>query len=187
MKLKNFKTKNQYTLIKLHLLKYQIYRKNISKLSFYNSLNFLELNLKRILNLIYLYKHHNKKILFIGFPYNKKNRFFKLSNHLFLPKNFWIHKKSINTNEYLLKIKQKIDLQKTNSIIKNYDLIVFFNPNMQHIEVLQEFKKFQIPVILIGNKKNLNALFSSYSVFAFTLRKITKQFFFFLICSILKK
>jgi len=187
MKLKNFKDQNRYTLIKLHLLKHQIYKNNISKISFYDSLNFLELNLKRILNLIHLYNSNNKKILFIGFPYPKNKRFFKRLGHLFLPKNFGVHKKSINTNEYLFRIKQKLDLQKINMTIKNYDLIVFFNPNLQHIEILQEFKKFQVPVVLIGDRKKLNTLFSSYSIFSFTLYKITKQLFFFLICASLQK
>lgn len=187
MKLKNFKSKYYYSLIRLHLLKHQIYKNDTSKISFYNSLDFLELNIKRILSLIHFYNINNKRILFVGLPYIQKKRFFKHLNHVFLPKNFCVREKSLNTNKYLFEIKQKLDFQKINLTVQNFDLIIFFNPNLRHIEMLKEFRKFKIPLILIGNQKKLNNIFSKYCFSAFTIRKTTKQFFSFLIYSILKK
>ena len=158
-----------------------------SKYCYYNSLDFLELNIKRILSLIHFYNINNKRILFVGLPYIQKKRFFKHLNHLFLPKNFCVREKSLNTNKYLFEIKQKLDFQKINLTVQNFDLIIFFNPNLRHIEMLKEFRKFKIPLILIGNQKKLNNIFSKYCFSAFTIRKTTKQFFSFLIYSILKK
>ena len=76
MKLKNSEFKNHSTLIKLYFLKHRIYKNNISKIPFQNSLNFFEVKLKQVLNLIHLYHFENKKILFIGFPYIKKKTTF---------------------------------------------------------------------------------------------------------------
>lgn len=183
MKLKNSKIKNRYTLIKLYLLKHQIYKTKTFKTFVYDSLNFLEFSLKQILTLIHLYNSKNKKILFIGFPYSNKKSFLKSSKHLFIPKNFWLNEKE----ESLFETKQKVDFKKINSTVKNFDLIIFLNPTFQHLEILQELNKFQIPLILIGNDKITNLKFSQYNVSAFTLRPTTKKFFFFLISTILKK
>ncbi len=183
MKLKNSTIKDHYTLIKLYLLKHQVYKTKTFKTFVYDSLNFLEFSLKQILTLIHLYDSKNKKILFIGFPYSNNKSFLKSSNHLFIPKNFWLKEKSGS----LFETKQKFDFKKVNSTVKKCNLVIFLNPSSQHLEILQEFNKLQIPLVLIGNDKNMNLKFSKYTVSAFTLRSTTKKFFFFLISTILKK
>ena len=173
MKLKDLKIK-EYTLLKLHLLKHQVFKK-----STYNSQNYLELSVKQVLNLIYFYHHKNKQIMFIGFPYIKNEFTPKQFKHSFVPKNFWI--RGLMSN---FEVKQS--LKNVNLITKNQDLIVFLNPNKEDFEILNELVKPQIPLVIIGHEVPLKFSASVCQVPIVSQKIFVKQFFFFLIKSVLK-
>lgn len=144
------------SLISFKLLKYQIY--NIRK-NYLQNINNLNLEIKQVLKVIYLYNIKKKKILFIGFPYNKflSNQ----TNHLFLSKNMFLS----NCNK-----------------LNNYDLIVFNKSQSKDEIIFKKFKSLNIPLILFGesNSKdyNINGIFSS---------KKSKNFCLFLIFAVIRK
>jgi hypothetical protein len=173
MKLKDLKIR-EYTLLKLHLLKHQVFKKSV-----YNSLNYLELSIKQVLNLIYFYHHKNKQIMFIGFPYIKNKSILKRFKHSFVPKNFWV-------NGLMSNFEVKKSIQNVNISVGNQDLIVFLNPSKKEFDILNELAKSQIPLIVIGNEvpSEFNAFVCQIPIVS--KKPFVKQFFLFLIKSVLK-
>ena len=169
MKLKNLKIK-KYTLLRLNLIKFQTYKcKN--KHTFFNSVNQLELKIKQILQLIYLYHYNNKRILFVGFPYIKSNYLLNYSKHIFVPKKVWLNRSFIN----------KFVFDKNST-----DLIIIFNPTFKELSVFKELNHIKKPIIILGNSKNnINQL--TYSISGSFIKHHIKQFCSFLIYTILKQ
>ena len=83
MKIRKIK-KFQYTLLKLNLIKSQVYKKKIQKKNYDDIINtkteHIELHLKTALQIIYQYHIHKKKILFIGVPQNFQKKVIDLLN-----------------------------------------------------------------------------------------------------------
>ncbi len=155
MKIKKKLKKN--SLINLNFLKHQIYNVNESYSNNFK-INHLNSEIKQVLKIIYLYNIKNKKILFVGFPYNKL-----ITNqlkHLFVSKNV-IFNSSIKIN--------------------NYDLIVFIKTKSEDETILKNLTLFNLPLIVLGNDNtslyNVNGIFKS---------KKLKSFCYFLVFSVLK-
>jgi len=165
--------KKSRSLIKLHVLKYQIY-KNYKKYFFKANVENISTNLKQALKLIYLYNLKNKKILFIGFPYNKflQNQL----NHFFISKSFYT--KNLLTGNINTLFNTKI-------FYKKPDLIVFNNTSVKDINILNVLKKLDIPLILFGDSNKLNI--NTYQVQGSLKKNRVKKFYFFLIFLILRR
>lgn len=158
------------SLIKLHIVKYQIY-KNYNKYLFNanSNINNLTIELKQALKIIYLYNLKNKKILFIGFPYNKilHNQL----NHFFISKNFYA--KKMLTGNF------------DSSLYKTPDLIVFNNTSDKDLVILNVIKTLNIPLIVFGNSNKLNN--KNYNIQGSLKKNKIKNFCFFLIFSVLTR
>ena len=164
--------KKSRSLIKLHILKYQIY-KNYNKYFFNENIENLTIEIKQALKIIYLYHVKNKKILFIGLPYNKQLS--NQLNHFFISKKIYL-KKMMSNSTYLFK---------TIHLPKTPDLIVFNNTSDKDLTILNTLKKSNIPVVLF---KNLNKFSNDfYNVNGSLKNKKIKKFYFFLIFSVLTK
>ena len=161
------------SLIKIHLLKYQMY-KNYNKYFFNSSFNNVIIELKQALKIIHLYNTKNKKILFIGLPYNKvlQNQL----SHSFISKNFYF--KKISEGNYNL-------LTGSSVLHKSPDLVVFNNTSEQDKSILTELKKLNIPLIIFGNLNKRNS--KNYNINTSLQKKRIKKFCFFLIFSIITR
>lgn len=151
-------------LIKLHLLKSQMYKNN-----FNISFNNINIELKQALKIIYLYK--NKKILFIGFPFNIKTQ--NQLNQNFMSK---------------IILNKKLQNNELNSYVENkkIDLIVFSQTLKNDFNTIEELKKFNIPLILFGNF-DTNKFVQNYIINYSLKKNYIKKFCWFLIFSILTK
>lgn len=186
MKIQNYKIK-KYTLLKLHLIKYQAYKINLKNFKFFKFINNLELSLKHALNLIYLYHSSNKRILFVGFPYNKKLQNLNALRHTFIPKNLWIKGLFSNKNSKVQTTSKQTTSFALNSISKtDPDLVVLFNISKTEQDILIELSTIGCPLIVIGNQIPINVSNKIYTVPGFFLKTNMKQLCFFLIQSILK-
>ena len=146
------------SLINYNLLKYQIY--NTDKIFINNfKINNTNLELKQALKIIYLYNINKKKIMFVGFPYNKV-----VKNQL---NNFFISKNKLYSN--------LCDLD-------TYDLIVLNFSNNKDKKILERFKSSNLPLIIFGNNTN-----KTYNVNGFFKSKSIQNFCFFLLFSVIKK
>lgn len=154
-------------LIKLHLLKYQLYKNVIN-----SSINDLSIELKQALKIIYLYNKNKKKIIFIGFPYNKNYQ--NQTNSLFISKISFI--KNIYNNNTVF------DLNNSHKSIK---LIVFYQTSTKDLNLLKNLSKRNIPVIVFSNNYNLN--YNYYGVKGNLKKKKIKLLFSFLILAIVIK
>lgn len=184
MKVQHFKIK-KYTLLKLHLIKYQAYKFNLKNLNPLKKINHLELSLKQVLNLIYFYHFNNKRILFVGFPYNKILSKFNLLQHFFIPKKCWVNGLFYNKNAKIQNIKSPL----TTTILfgkNDPDLVVLFNISKKEQNILNELSSIGCPLIIIGHQLPLNYSNIIYSVPGFFLKKNIKQLCFFLVQTILK-
>ena len=188
MKLKNIRIK-KYKLLRLYLAKYEVYK--ISRLvldNYEHILDRLELSFKKVLLIIYHYHIFNKKILFVGFPHSTEPKMLQVlskSNHIFLPRSVWengllgnkgfISKKSLNST-YL---KKKLEFK------ENPHLIVIFTDE-KLFNLVSEARKLSIPIIYFGSlTQEFDGI--SYRVEGNFVKKKIKNFFQFLIYSILKK
>lgn len=186
MKIKNYKIK-KYTLLKLHLIKYQAYKINLKNFKFLNLINNLELSLKHVLNLIYLYHSCNKRILFVGFPYHKKLQNLNALRHIFIPKKCWIKGLFSNKNSKIQSTLKQATRFTIHPISKNDpDLVVLFNLSKTEQDILVELSTVGCPIIVIGNQIPINVSNKIYTVPGFLLKKNMKRLCFFLIHSILK-
>ena len=155
------------SLIKLYLLKYQIYKK--LQVNYFNSnLYKLDVKLKRVLKIIYLYKKNKKKILFIGFPSIKNSD----KQFLFISKNHYLKKILGNSINIFFNKKKP-------------NLIVFNNVLHKDFNSIKELKSFKIPLILFGNDTEIPC--QNYKINANLNKNKFKKFCFFLIYSILMK
>lgn len=158
--MKLIKSKNSVSIINYNLLKYQAYntkKKNCNEFKF----NTLNKKLKQVLKIIYLYSIKNKKILFIGFPYNK-----------FLYKN--LNESFISINLYKKKI--------SSINVSNYDLILFNQQKSEDVIFLKYFNSLNLPIIVFGNYGK-----NDYGINCCFYNKKIKKFINFLFFSILSK
>lgn len=201
MKLKKIKV-SKSKLIKFQLIKFKTYKqnkgvsdKNIQKFNF----EYIELHLKKALQLIYSYHLNNKKIFFIGVPFKLKKKFFimlKKTKHLFVPESTWIKgvlSNKISIFQYLNKqIKSNIKTTDTNlkfllTIQEKPDLIVLLNQEIEP-HVFQESIKLKIPIVAITTslKSNKKIFYPIHGNFEF-LNKKFDNIFFLLLKSIINK
>lgn len=186
MKVQHFKIK-KYTLLKLHLIKYQAYKFNLKNFNPLKKINYLESSLKQALNLIYFYHFNDKRILFVGFPYNKNIRKLNLLQHFFLPRKCWVNGLFYNKNAKIQYMMKQSSLATTTPFGKNDpDLVVLFNISKKEQNILTEISSIGCPLIIIGNQIPFNVPNTIYSVPGFFFKKNIKQLCFFLIQSILK-
>ena len=133
MKIRKIK-KFQYTLLKLNLIKDQVYKKKIQKNNYDDVFNIkteiIELHLKKALQIIYKYHMNHKKILFIGVPQNFQKKFSNIlrnTKHIAIPKSIWINgvlsNRYCNIPSFIFKTTKKY--RKKNEIAKQNHL--FFN------------------------------------------------------------
>ena len=117
--------------------------------------------------------------MFIGFPYIKNKSILKRFKHSFVTKNFWV-------NGLMSNFEAKKSLKNVNISTENQDLIVFLNPSKEDFEILNELIKSQIPLIVIGHEVPLK--FSAFvcQIPIVSQKIFVKQFFFFLIKSVLR-
>lgn len=100
-----------------------------------------------------------KKILFLGFPFNKLIH--NQVNHCF---------------------SSKINYLKTNLKKKKFDLIVFYKTSEKDLVLLETLQKRNIPVIIFGDSGE-----KGYNLNTLTRKKSIKNFNFFVIFSVLTK
>ena len=129
-------TSKKSKLLKLYLLKYQIYLTNSSNLNnkIILTLENIEVYLKKSFKLIYEYHYKKKYILFIGFSFPLNNLLFNIRNnttHTFISENTWDPRVLVQTK-------------------KLPDLIVIFNSTHTK-KFIKEAKSFKIPIIYFGN------------------------------------
>lgn len=187
MKIQKYKIK-KYTLLKLHLIKYQSYKVNLKSIKPFKLINYLELSLKRVLNLIYLYHSNQKRILFVGFPYNKKLHVLNSLQHVFVSKKCWINGLFCNKNA---RVQHALNQATSTKILNPFgltdpDLVVVFNASETEKSILEELSGIGCPILVIGNQTSINISNIIYTVPGFFLKKNLKQLCFFLILSILK-
>jgi ribosomal protein S2 len=206
MKIKRIK-KFQYTLLKLNLIKSQVYKKKIQNNYHDDVLNikieFIELHFKRALQIIYKYHMNQKKILFIGIPQNFQKKFSKIlknTKHVAIPQSIWVN--GILSNRCAISrflcLKRLKNIKKKNwlqnkiiyfliSVIKQPDLIVIFNPNLEK-NALNETHKLKLPVITLDNNLYFNTNFFYKVPGNFQqIYKKSQHVIFLILVSILKK
>jgi len=120
---------------------------------------------KNNIKIIYKYHCSNEKILFIGFPEIKNDKFtnlFEKTKHYYIPSNVWVNNIIINKSQILYHLQNKtfnntkknIDILKnTNKILKiqkKPDLIVLYNQNFE-LNATKESLNSHIPVITFLN------------------------------------
>lgn len=184
MKIKKIKHKN-YNLINNNLLNSRSYL-GLHKLSLYylnskyikgfknkfcifetlQTKNFV----KKSLSVIYKYHYLNKKILFVGFPNIKDNKYnilFNKTNHYTIPHTNWVNNIIFNHNQIIRSLQKKLFSTNTLDIklnnIKNLneifnikqipDLIVLYNQNKE-IKAFREIIKSKIPLITFLNSSD---------------------------------
>ena len=152
-------SKHSRSLIKLYLLKNQIYKNYIRNLNEPCLDNFM-LELKQAFKIIYLYSIKKKKILFIGFPFNKTLH--NKTKHIFISKIFY-NKNKLNLN--------------------NFDLIVVNKTSKKDDDIIAKTIKETKTLIVFGDIINKHYK-KSYHVFKLSKKKI-KTFCIFAIFSIL--
>jgi len=165
------KSGKKYNLLDIILLKYQSANSDLK----------ISTHLKHALKIIYKFNKNKKVIWFVGFDsFIPIKSLILKSKHVFLPKDFWV--KGLVGNKKFVKPKVKsYSLQMPN-------LVVIFDCNSKITEIVKEFNKQDIPIIIFGSFSKLS-LRSCYIKFVPILdfEKKIKSFCFFLIYSILKK
>lgn len=202
MKLKKIKQK-KYKLLKLHLLKSQVYRNNRNNNSFdehvNKSLEQTELHLKKALKVIYECHLNDFKILFVGLPQTAPTIFedlLKSTSHFFVPSNLWVNSffaNRVSISRFLNLKKRNLDrkfsLKNINNLLSirtKPRLVVVFDQDIK-TDIVKELATLDIPVILFGTNSNFSTQIP-YSVpgnFFFVNKKLT-NIVLFLICSIFK-
>jgi hypothetical protein len=159
------------SLIKLHLLKYQMYE-TCKTTTFNNYIQNLTFEIKQSLKVVHLYNKKNKKILFVGFTYKKALH--NQLNHSFLSKRLY-------TKNFL---SGKSDLS---NILPNTkpDLIVFNQLSTNDSHIIKKLEKQGITYISLGTSKVKHSKF--YSVNNFYKTPQIKKFYFFLVFSVLTR
>lgn len=172
-----------------------------------NSYKSLELNLKKILKIIFEFHKANKTVVFIGFPVSLNLNFislFKKYNYIFLNKNTWVNGTLSNSpalvshinSKKLLKVVQKNNLlfltQFSNLIKlkKKPDLIILFD-DIHAENLIYECQKVKIPVISFSSSTQQKHTHTLFNVFFFEKNNHSKQlihkYIYFLLSSILSR
>lgn len=172
-----------------------------------NAFKSLELNLKKILKIIFEYHKANKTIVFIGFPISSNLNFislFKKYNYIFLNKNTWVNGTLSNSpalvshinSKKLLKVVQKnnlIFLTQFSNLIKlkkKPDLIILFD-DIHAEKLISECKKVKIPVISFLSSAQQKQESTLFHVFLLEKNNYPKQlihkYIYFLLSSILSR
>ncbi len=184
-------------LVKLKLIETKIYNKE----QYLENIKIedIEYRLKKICYLIYKYNVFNKRILFVGLPFNitlKLQELIKNTKHIFIPTSVWLSGAISNKNtnfSNLLKTKNTTKNQISELLFqlkKNIDLVIIINDSNNSDEILNEGYVARIPVVLLNT--NLNICFNkpSYKVpgnFKFVNKKTRSNLFYSLLISTLKK
>ena len=169
--------------------------------SSFQSLKTIELNLKKVLKIIFEFHKLNKNIVFVGFPDINSYKFsllFNKFNYKFLKKKVWVNGLLSNTNSliYYLNSKRLSNISKKNNLLlfqnlnnlielkKLPDLIVVFSTE-ENLQLINESNRLKIPIIAFNNNSNSKLLVISIFNFkdSFSV-KLTSKFFYFLISSI---
>ena len=161
MKVNSIKVK-KYKLFKINLLKTQShkYKKSLDEQNVLldYTLEDLEVHFKKVFKIIFDYHINRRKIFFVGLPQLKNKRIKKVlkqTNHIFIPNLSWVngfmHNKSVLLRNFIKKRISNKNLSLFLSIKKTPDLVVVFNPDKE-LGLIKEFSKFNIPVIIIGDK-----------------------------------
>lgn len=178
----------KYKLIKYYLTKYQAYKKIKIFSTYKRFLDQIELNFKKALFIIYNYHIWNRRILFVGLPYSKNKKFLNIlirSKHIFIPKSIWLNGLIGNKKSISKKLSLTYHLKRFLNIRTNPHLIVLFNCSDSDNLVL-EASKLEIPIIYFGDtSKKISE--GSYLINGYFLKKPFKNFYQFLIYTILKK
>ena len=184
-------------LVKLKLIQTKIYTKE----QYLENIKIedIEYRLKKICYLIYKYNVFNKRILFVGLPFNitlKLQELIKNTKHIFIPNSVWISGAISNKNtdfSNLLKNKNTTKNRISELLFqlkKNIDLVIIINDSDNSNDILNEGYVARIPVVMLNT--NLNICFNkpSYKVpgnFKFVNKKIRNNLFYSLLISTLKK
>lgn len=202
MKLRKIKQK-KYKLLKLHLLKSQVYKNNLKNKIFEEhvskNLEQTELYFKKALKIIYDSHLNNFKILFVGLPKMAPKVFedlLKSTPHFFIPSNLWINSffaNRVSISRFLTLKKQnfdrKISMKNINNLLSirtKPRLVVVLDQDIK-TDLVKELVNLDIPVILFGTHSSFSSQVS-YPIpgnFFFVNKKIT-NIVLFLICSIFK-
>lgn len=196
MKIKKIR-QHKHKLLKLKLIQTKIYTKE----QYLENIKIedIEYRLKKICYLIYKYNVFNKRILFIGLPFNiavKLQKLIQNTKHIFIPDSVWLSGAISNKNtnfSNLLKNKNTTKNQISELLFqlkKNIDLVIIINNSNTSNEVLDEGYVARIPVVMLNT--NLDMYFNkpSYKVpgnFKFVNKKIRNNLFYSLLISTLKK
>ena len=203
MKLKKIRQK-KYKLLKLHLLKSQVYKNNLKNNIFdefvSKSLELSELYLKKALKVIYECHLNNFKILFVGLPKMAPKIFedlLKSSPHYYIPSNVWVNSffaNKVSISRFLNLKKRNYDSKMSLKNINNLlsirtkpRLVVILDQDIK-TDIVKELVDLDIPIILFGTHSSFSSQVS-YPIpgnFFFVNKKIT-NILLFLICSIFKK
>lgn len=171
------------------------------KLLDFQSLKTIEINLKKVLKIIFEFHKLNKNIVFVGFPDIDQYNFailFNKFNYKFLKKKVWVNGLFCNSNSLihylntkrLANVSKKTNLQLINNLTnlielkKLPDLIVIFSTE-ENLNLIHESNCLRIPIIAFNNNSNLKSLVISIFNFKdYFSVKLTYKFFYFLISSI---
>ena len=199
---------NKINYNKLNLLSIKSHLR-ISDKSFFkiNSYKNLELNLKKILKIVFEYHKSNKTIIFIGFPFSSNYNFmtlFNKYNYIFLDKNTWVNGTLCNSPALVSHIKSKkiyrrlrknnlVFLSQFNSLVKlkkKPDLIILFD-DIHAEKLISECKKVKIPVISFLSSAQQKQKSTLFHVFLLEKNNYPKQlihkYIYFLLSSILSR
>jgi ribosomal protein S2 len=186
---------NKHKLLKLKLIKLKILKKKhfLTNITLEN----IELKIKKVLYLIYLYHLNNKRIIFIGNPLsiNKElTKIFLNTKHIFIPKSSWIA--GVITNQYSSfksYFKQESQINKISKRLlqlkKRGDLIVIIDHEAE-VQALNESYIAKLPVILINSNLPSFDEKSDYKIpvnLISSKHKINNNLFYSLLLTIIKK
>ena len=194
---------HRYKLLKLQLIKAKVYKKNSQKSDpknlMANPIEQIEIFLKKVLRIIFLYHLNDKQIFFVGVPKIIEKKFLnslKKTNHLFLPRSLWINgilSNRVAVYQYL-KFKQLKKIKKKQfknkhfeplfSIRRQPDILVVLDKKFER-EAIKEAYKLRIPMITLNlastfRDKSLyksvgNFKFSNNSIFLSLLNSVFKK------------
>jgi hypothetical protein len=174
MKTKKFKSKQ---LLKLHLLKSRVYEYPIKKMNFNGlkttNLDQILISIKKALQIVFQYNQANRRVLFIGLPFELEFKINSLTRHVAVSNcfdtqaivsnnktNLLLNFQSSTTK--LVKQSSKVLLQK---LMKKPDLIILFDHDKNHV-ILSDAWVSKIPVVTFVDNHNFRdtASQSSYWV-----------------------
>lgn len=178
MKLKRIK-KPQHRLLELQILKLCYKKKSYN---FGTHLKQMEIQLRKISDVIYKYHIMDKKILFLGFPVNF-NETLKNTKHILIPESVWVdgmlsnRTSSINssvkkTPKSVFKLMLKLE--------KKLDLVVIYNLNKSSTAIKESYLA-RTPAITFSKKSDtfdLETTYDSIGNYSFINEKLENKNFF---------